>query len=1137
MRKLLCLLMFAPTMALADAAEDKGWLVNWLQDNLSGAGRRVEIEGFQGALSSQASLTQLTIADDQGVWLTLKNVTLDWSRSALLSGHVEVNALAAEEIDLARLPASQATASPEAKPFALPELPVSVAISGVSAPKIHLGPGVLGEDVIASLSADLTLDGGNGSAHLDLKRLDRDGHVTLAASYGNADKALSLNLDAAEGAGGIAAKKLGVPGAPATSLKIAGSGPLSDFTAQVNLATDGATRLGGLVTLKDGAFSALLAGDPTPVFLPQYAAFFGPNVALQVKGAQGPEGLSLDTLAIQAAAITLDGKARFAPSGRPELLDITAKLGTGSGPVTLPLSTPVSVASGTFRLAHDATQGAGWSLTAALDGLVTPSLNAGHIALQAEGDLAENTFDGTARMTALGLAPTDPTLAQALGSTLTAAAAFHRDDKGLSVQNLSLTAPGLAVTTLGHITLDGGFEGQATGHVDDLARLSGYRPGLSGTVRFDLTGSANAFSGAFDLTGNLIGRALAVGQAEADALLKADSRIAVSALRDETGLTLRQFQATAGGLTADLKGKIATAGSDLSGHVALEDLSVIGRKGAISADLHVTGTPENAVIEASATGQGLGIGQPDADRLLAGDSSVKLAAQVAGTQVTLQAFDLKTDQLTASAQGPLEALAVQARLANLGLFVPEFPGPVTLTGKAGWKDAVSLDLAVKGPGQIAATVAGTLGAQTRLTAKGTGAAALANPFLRPRSVSGGLRFDLVLNALALSGLSGSVQLSDGRFADPSLPFGLTGMTAAVQLASGRASLTGQAQVSTGGSARVTGGVGLSAPYAADLAITLNAVKLRDPQLYETTVGGTMSFKGPALGGAQIAGTLALGRTELRIPSSLPASAALSGLTHRGDSADVRATRARATAGEGTSSGAAGPGYGLALRINAPNQVFLRGRGLDAELGGGLTLTGSTNAIVPQGGFSLLRGRMDILGRRLTLSEANLDLQGALVPMVHVVASVDASDITATVTVDGPATAPEVTFSSSPALPQEEVLAQLLFGRGLETISAFQAAQLASAVATLAGKGGEGMLGKIRSKTGLDNLDVQTNANGGGSLTAGKYLSEKLYSEVTVDSDGKSEVSLNLDVARHITLKAQVDTDGNSGAGVFLKKDY
>ena len=131
----------------------------------------------------------------------------------------------------------------------------------------------------------------------------------------------------------------------------------------------------------------------------------------------------------------------------------------------------------------------------------------------------------------------------------------------------------------------------------------------------------------------------------------------------------------------------------------------------------------------------------------------------------------------------------------------------------------------------------------------------------------------------------------------------------------------------------------------------------------------------------------------------------------------------------------------------------------------------------------------------------------------------------------------MTFTSVPDLPQEEVLAHLLFGRGLQTVTAFQAVQLAGAVATLAGRGGEGVIGTIRHKTGLDNLDVQADAAGKASLTAGKYLSDKTYTEVTVDQGGKSSVTLNLDVTSHITLKGHVDSDGQTGIGVFLQRDY
>ena len=58
--------------------DDKGFLTRAIQDALSGAGRTVSIDGFQGALSSTASFDRMTIADSEGVWLTLEEVTLDW---------------------------------------------------------------------------------------------------------------------------------------------------------------------------------------------------------------------------------------------------------------------------------------------------------------------------------------------------------------------------------------------------------------------------------------------------------------------------------------------------------------------------------------------------------------------------------------------------------------------------------------------------------------------------------------------------------------------------------------------------------------------------------------------------------------------------------------------------------------------------------------------------------------------------------------------------------------------------------------------------------------------------------------------------------------------------------------------------
>ena len=82
-----------------------------------------------------------------------------------------------------------------------------------------------------------------------------------------------------------------------------------------------------------------------------------------------------------------------------------------------------------------------------------------------------------------------------------------------------------------------------------------------------------------------------------------------------------------------------------------------------------------------------------------------------------------------------------------------------------------------------------------------------------------------------------------------------------------------------------------------------------------------------------------------------------------------------------------------------------------------------------------------------------------------------------------------------------------------------------------------MVGRLRKGFGLDNLDVKTDAAGGVSLTAGKYISKNIYSEVTVDQAGQSQINLNLDVTKSITLRGRASSDGSTGLGIVLEKNY
>ena len=207
------------------------------------------------------------------------------------------------------------------------------------------------------------------------------------------------------------------------------------------------------------------------------------------------------------------------------------------------------------------------------------------------------------------------------------------------------------------------------------------------------------------------------------------------------------------------------------------------------------------------------------------------------------------------------------------------------------------------------------------------------------------------------------------------------------------------------------------------------------------------------------------------------------------------------------------------------------------MGGSFRITGTPRNVVPIGNLELIRGRVDLLGNRFDLTEGLVELQGSLVPVIRLVAETERDGITTRIIIDGEIRDPEITFESSPELPQEEVLSQLLFGRGLGNISPLQAAQLANAIAVLAGRGGDGIIGNLRESAGLDDLDLTTDDDGNIELRAGRYLSENLYTDVSVGESGTSTINLNLDITDSLRARGSVGSDGESSLGVFFERDY
>jgi translocation and assembly module TamB len=487
------------------------------------------------------------------------------------------------------------------------------------------------------------------------------------------------------------------------------------------------------------------------------------------------------------------------------------------------------------------------------------------------------------------------------------------------------------------------------------------------------------------------------------------------------------------------------------------------------------------------------------------------------------------------------ALYFDATLERIQRIVSDISGTLTAAGQAERRgDVWSIDTIATGPGGISADVDGSYDqARNRadITAKGQLRLGLANPFLKPNSLRGAAQYDLALKGTpGVGALSGTVTSTDASMAIPSVAQTLSNLNISVSLADSRANVAVTGGLKAGGLFRVNGPVGLTAPFNGSLAIDLVDLILTDNLVFTSSANGRVTVEGPLAGGAQIAGRIDFGETEIDISSASGAvgAAPIPEIRHTNEPAASRQTRARAGLLQTSKGG--GPAYGLDLTLNAPARIFARGRGLNAELGGNLTLRGTTSGVIPAGQVSLIRGVFDILGRRLTLDEGSVTLQGSLEPFLFFSASTTTSEGDATLVIAGPSSAPTIEVTSVPERPSEEALALLLFGNQFNDLSPLQIAQLGAQVAALAGRGG-GFLGSVREGLGVDNIDITTDDDGRAQVGIGTYLAEGVYTDVIVNAEGESEVTLNLDLTDSLTAKGSVDNRGNTGIGLFFQRDY
>ncbi len=560
-----------------------------------------------------------------------------------------------------------------------------------------------------------------------------------------------------------------------------------------------------------------------------------------------------------------------------------------------------------------------------------------------------------------------------------------------------------------------------------------------------------------------------------------------------------------------IAGAIDPAASDLTVDIAALPLSLVeafapgtGVEGTLQSKVRVTGPMVAPRIEATYSANGLRVKRPETALIPA--LALQGNAALVGQQATFDA------RITAGSS------------TNL-----------TVKGKA---------TLPQGNGALAATVALSGGLDLAPFAPALGTSV--------RGVAGTLRPDLTItvNGKAITG-SGSIALNNAALSLPDAGLRLSGGQAQLALQGDTLQLQRLAfQTARNGELSANGTVRLDPAqgFPVDLTVTSrNALLVNRPDMI-ASVSSNIKVSGASTSGFDVSGTATIDRAEISIGSSTAASYPVLPVREINGPGQPNPGVPRPPPPAQLQESSGTP-VRLSIKVEAPQAVFIRGRGLDAEVGGQFTVSGDPGKPSVLGSLTLRRGTFNLAGHRLDFTRGNVSLETATTidPLLDFVATTTVNSTVIEVDITGTSRAPKIELTSTPQLPQDEAMAMLLFGKPASGLSPFEILSAAQALGELTGKSvGGGTLAKIRGGLGLDQLSINSSSSGsqnakGGSTTTlegGRYVAPGVYVGAKQGASGDSSRGVvEIEVLKHTKLTGDIGADSNQKVGAKMEWDY
>jgi translocation and assembly module TamB len=376
-------------------------------------------------------------------------------------------------------------------------------------------------------------------------------------------------------------------------------------------------------------------------------------------------------------------------------------------------------------------------------------------------------------------------------------------------------------------------------------------------------------------------------------------------------------------------------------------------------------------------------------------------------------------------------------------------------------------------------------------------------------------------------LLGHATVANGRMEDAATGLKLRNVAANVELTNNLVSVQSfSAADPKNGSVSGDGRLSLVKGGESTLTLNVKRFQLINNEAAKATATGVLTVTRGGDGHARLSGELNIDQAEISaINRSPPGVISMDVVERNRPVGQVQGMQAAANGG---------PAAALDIKLRASRGVFLKGLGLNADMSLDAEVSGDTARPELHGTAHVQRGDYDFAGKRFTFDDSSVVYLDADPDRIRLDLSATRDDptLTAVIRIKGTASKPDISLTSTPTLPSDEILSQVLFGKSAAQLSGGEAAQLAAAVTTLATGGGFDVIGGLRSLVGLDRLALGADTLGAPTVSGGKYISRNVYIEMTGGGRELPSAQVEVNAGRGLSIISQVG--GLEGAKLAVR---